>query len=135
MERLASRIVSLALGAGALALVVVLMLFAHPVETAEARASAVAQRFFTAMTTRHWDTACEMLSEDFYARNNLTNDRACFMALHLGFTLREDIRFEVRGVERRGDDVLVYAVADGAPGAVRLVPDHGTYRIDSLLGD
>ena len=116
-------------------LAVVLALFAHPVETAEARATAVAQRFFAAMDDRRWDDVCELLSHDFHERNNLTNEKVCFMALHLGFTLRENFEFRMGEVERKGPDVLVHATADGEPGVIRLVREDGAFRVDSLAAE
>lgn len=117
------------------ALIAVLVAFARPAEEAgasTARATAVARQFFRAMDDRRWDDVCTLLSHGFHERNNLTNERVCFLALHLGFTLRENVVFRLESVERSGEAVLVHALADGAPGVIRVIPEDGAYRIDSL---
>jgi hypothetical protein len=45
-----------------------------------------------------------------------------------------EVRFEILAVEVDADRAVVQALADGAPGRVVLVKEHGVFKVLSLRG-
>ena len=97
--------------------------------SAEALARSVASEFFQTINERRYARTCDLLSAEFYRRNHVRDKKICALALTIGFTWSQEFRFRISGVSVDGDRAVVRAVADGAPGRIVLVREHGVFKV------
>jgi hypothetical protein len=95
----------------------------------------VAVEFFRSQNERRYDDTCRMLSRGFYASHGLRDQRTCTAVLRVAFVWNGKIEFRIGKITREGNRVIVQAVADGAPGRIVLVPEHGALRILAVEGE
>ncbi len=97
-------------------------------------AKAVATRFLRTINAKHFERACRMLSARFYRENHVPSQARCVLGLRVGFMGAPEIRFKILGVHVDGGHAVVQALADGAPGRIELVQEHGVFKVLSLRG-
>jgi hypothetical protein len=100
-----------------------------------AEARSVAVEFFRAQNERRYDDTCRLLSRGFYETHALRDRRTCAAVLRVAFVWNGRIEFRIGRIMREGAAVVVQAVADGAPGRIRLVRENGSLRILAVEGD
>src|SRR5262249_19091094 len=93
--------------------------------SAETRAAAVAQAFFRSINARRYAETCDLLSARFYRDSHVQNKARCALGLRIGFTWAQAIRYRIAGVSVEGDRAVVSAIANGAPGQIVLIEEHG----------
>jgi hypothetical protein len=106
----------------------------HGSASAEARAAATVTMFFRSINARHYARTCELMSVRFYRENHVPTKERCVLGLRVGFMWSPSIRFRIIGVLVDGRRAVVTAIANGAPGRIVLVDDHGSFRILSVSG-
>jgi hypothetical protein len=103
-------------------------------ESSETQAAAVATSFFRSLDARDYAGTCELMSTRFYRQNHVPSKARCVLGLRIGFMWAPSIRFRVLGVRVDGRRAVVSAVANGAPGRIVLVEEHGSFRVLSVQG-
>lgn len=102
--------------------------------SAEAMARQAAREFFQTIDARQYDRTCDLLAADFYRQNHVPDRARCALALRIGFTWAPSYRFRIVGVRVDGERAVVEALANGAPGRVVLVEEHGRFKVVSVRG-
>jgi hypothetical protein len=103
-------------------------------QSSETQAAVVATTFFRSLDARDYAGTCELLSTRFYRRNHVPSKARCVLGLRIGFMWAPSIRFKIVGVRVVGRRAVVSAVANGAPGRIVLVEEHGSFRVLSVEG-
>lgn len=104
-------------------------------DSAAVEARRVAVEFFRSQNERRYDDTCRLLSRGFYETHALRDRRTCAAVLRVAFVWNGRIEFRIGRIMREGAAVVVQAVADGAPGRIRLVRENGSLRILAVEGD
>jgi hypothetical protein len=102
--------------------------------SSEAMARQTAREFFQTIDARRYDRACDLLAAQFYRENHVPDKARCALALRIGFTWAPNYRFRLVGVHVDGTRAVVEALANGAPGEVVLVQEHGRFKVVSVGG-
>ena len=100
----------------------------------EAMARQTATEFFQTIDARRYERTCDLLAAEFYRENHVPDKARCALALRIGFTWAPSYRFRIVGVRVEGDRAVVEALANGAPGQIVLVEEHGQFKVVSLEG-
>ena len=100
----------------------------------EAMARQTAREFFQTINARDYDRACDLLATQFYRENNVPDKARCALALRIGFTWAPSYSFRIGGVRVDGHRAVVEALANGVPGQVALVREHGRFKVVSVGG-
>jgi len=103
-------------------------------DSVESRAKAVAIRFLRTLNAKRFERACHMMSARFYRENDVPNEARCVLGLRIGFMGAPEVRFKILGVRVVEGRAVVDALADGAPGRIVLVQEHGVFKVLSLRG-
>lgn len=103
-------------------------------DATEASARRVATEFFRSQNERRYDQTCRLLSHGFYRSHRLPDPQTCVALLRIGFLFSGRIEYRILGVERDGAGLVVQALADGAPGWMILVREHGSLKVQSVRG-
>jgi hypothetical protein len=101
---------------------------------AEARAAVVAADFFRTINARQYTRTCNLMSARFYRDNDVPSKARCVLGLRIGFMWAPAVRFKIVAVRVHHDRAVVDAVANGAPGKIVLVEEHGRFRVLSVHG-
>jgi hypothetical protein len=107
---------------------------AQPGPSKEQQARTAAASFFEALNAKQFERACTMLSRRFYRENHVRDAQICRLALWIGMVRSDPVSFRIVAVDVRGREATVTALADGAPGTVRLVEEQGRYKVLALEG-
>jgi len=101
----------------------------------EAKATAVARQFMRSLGTAQFARTCRLLSTRFYRENHVPSRQRCELALRATFT-GAAVRFKILNahVDRERNRAVVRALANGAPGTIVLVQEHGLFRVLSVAG-
>jgi hypothetical protein len=103
-------------------------------QSGETQAAVVATTFFRSLNARDYVRTCELMSFRFYRRDHVPSKARCVLGLRIGFMWAPSIRFRILGVRVDRRRAVVSAVANGAPGRIVLVEEHGSFRILSVEG-
>lgn len=98
------------------------------------QARRIAVEFFRSQNERRYATTCRLLSDGFIKSHALRDRPTCTAVMRVVFVWSGKIDFRIGRVSRRGDRVVVQAVADGSPGSLVLVHDGGQLRILAVEG-
>jgi hypothetical protein len=98
----------------------------------EARARAVVGEFFRTINAREFGRTCDLMSARFYKENHIPNRKRCVLGLTVTFTNTATIHVRILGVRREVDQVVVKALANGAPGTIVVVREAGGLKILSV---
>jgi hypothetical protein len=98
----------------------------------EAMARQTAREFFQTIDARRYDRACNLLAAQFYRENHVPDKARCALALRIGFTWAPSYRFRIVGVRVDRNRAVVEALANGAPGEVMHVKEHGWFKVVSV---
>jgi len=101
----------------------------------EAKARAVASQFMGSLGTAQFARTCRLLSARFYRENHVPSRKRCELALRATFT-GAAVRFKIltAHVDRGRNRAVVRALANGSPGTIVLVQEHGLFRVLSVAG-
>ena len=118
----------------AVQLLVTIGLGAAPVSAArgltlEAQARNVVGEFFQTINARQFAKSCDLLSRGFYKQNRIPDKKRCVLRLTAGLTNTPTVFFRILGVRLQGDEAIVRARANGAPGQITLVRESGALKI------
>jgi hypothetical protein len=102
--------------------------------SSESQARAVASQFFGTINAKRWEVACKMMSARFYKENHVPSEARCVLGFRIGLMNADAVRFAIVGVRIDGDRAVVQATADGAPGRIVLIQEHGVFKVLSLRG-
>jgi hypothetical protein len=97
-----------------------------------AQARHVVGEFFQTINARQFGKTCDLLSRRFYEQNDVPDRKHCVLGLTIGFTMSPEIHFRILDVHESGDEVIVRALANGAPGRIVLVREGAGYKILSV---
>ena len=111
-----------------------LALHASRGDASAAQARAVARAFFQTIDRKSFARTCDLLSPRFYRRNHVPDKRRCILGLTVGMAMAPGYRFEITGARVSGDEAVVSARANGVPGRVVLVREHGRFKVLSVQG-
>lgn len=100
----------------------------------EAMARQTAREFFQTIDARRYYRACDLMAVQFYRENRVPDKARCALALRIGFTWAPSYRFRIVGVRVDGRRAVVDALANGVPGQVELVQEHGRFKVASVGG-
>jgi hypothetical protein len=100
----------------------------------ESEATAVASRFLRTLNAKRFERVCQMMSARFYRENDVPDEARCVLGLRVGFMGAPEVRFRILGVRVDNGRAVVDALADGAPGRIVLVQEHGVFKVLSLRG-
>ena len=100
----------------------------------EAMARQTAREFFRTIDARRYEQTCDLLAAQFYREHHMPDKARCALALRIGFTWAPSYRFRIVGVRVSGDRAVVEALANGVPGQVGLVREHGRFKVVSVHG-
>ena len=103
-------------------------------DTTAVQARAVAVEFFRSQNERRYDDTCRVLSNGFIRSHALRDRHTCTAVMRVAFVWSSKIDFRIGRVTRRGNRVIVSAVADRAPGRIVLVREAGKLRILAVQG-
>jgi hypothetical protein len=102
--------------------------------SSESRAKAAAAKFMRTLNAKRFEQVCHMMSARFYRENHVPDEARCVLGLRIGFMGTEAIRFEIVGVRVDGSRAVVQALADGSPGSIVLVKEHGLFKVLAVRG-
>jgi hypothetical protein len=74
------------------------------------------------------------MSARFYRENHVPSHARCVLGFRVGFMGMDKIRFKILGVRVSDDRAVVHATADGNPGRMVLIQEHGAFKVLSLAG-
>ncbi len=100
--------------------------------SSEALARQTAREFFQTINARDYGKTCDLLAAQFYRENHVPDKARCALALRIDFTWAPSYRFRIVGVRVDGARAVVEALANGAPGEVVLVREHGRFKVASV---
>ena len=86
-----------------------------------------------ALDHSRWSRACALLARQFYKDNHVPDLRHCVVGLKIGMS-GWAVKFHIGKIDATGDEAVVHAVVDGAPGTVKLVRENGRFRLLALRG-
>lgn len=92
------------------------------------RARTTAQQFFAALNGQHFGQACDMLSRRFYRAHHVRDRAHCVRGFTLGMSSQR-FRFRITHIVAANGRATVEALANGTPGRVVLIEEHGRYRV------
>jgi hypothetical protein len=84
------------------------------------------------LNAKRFEDVCRMMSARFYRENDVPDEARCVLGLRVGFMGAPEVRFEILRVRVDEGRAVVDALADGAPGRIVLVQEHGVFKVLSL---
>ncbi|SRR5712692_1777863 len=100
----------------------------------EAMARQTAVEFLRTIDARQYERTCDLLAAEFYRENHVQDKARCALALRIGFTWAPSYRFRIGAVRLDGKRAFVEALANGVPGKLVLVEEHGRFKVLSVSG-
>jgi hypothetical protein len=99
----------------------------------EVEARRVVTELFRTLNERRYERTCSLLADGYFDGSPLGRSE-CALGLRIGFMWSSEFRVRVSGVRSAGDRAVVKATVNGAPGAILIVREHGSYRILRIDG-
>jgi hypothetical protein len=101
---------------------------------AEIEARQVVRQFFQTLNHGQFAKTCDLLSKAFYRVNHIPDKHRCAIALAATFSYTATVLVRVLRIRSERGQVIVDALANGDPGTILLIREHGRLKILSMTG-